>query len=196
MTQCFVLGNGRSRLNIEPKILKNYGKIYGCNALYRDFLPDYLIAVDPKMVIELNQQAIQTKTTVWTNPNARYKDFQGFNFFNPSKGWSSGPTALWLASNHGYETIYILGFDYEGINNHKNFNNVYADTNNYKKSSEPPTFYGNWTRQTETTIKEFPHIRYVRVVDADNSFTPAWKGLKNFQQINYTEFKNGINYKN
>ena len=31
------------------------------------------------------------------------------NFFPPSKGWSSGPTALWLASQHGSKQILILG---------------------------------------------------------------------------------------
>ena len=41
--RCFVLGNGRSRLCIQPSDLIGYGKIYGCNALYREFDPDFLI---------------------------------------------------------------------------------------------------------------------------------------------------------
>ena len=49
---------------------------------------------------------------VWTNPNKAYHGFHGFHYFQPSKGWSSGPTALWLASTHGHDTIYILGFDF------------------------------------------------------------------------------------
>ena len=44
---------------------------------------------------------------------------EGFNFFQPSKGWSSGPTALWLASQQQYTTIYILGFDYQGTDGGK-----------------------------------------------------------------------------
>ena len=38
----FVLGNGLSRKPIDPHLLKQHGRIYGCNALYRTFAPDYL----------------------------------------------------------------------------------------------------------------------------------------------------------
>ena len=92
--RCFVLGNGRSRLCIQPSDLIGYGKIYGCNALYREFDPDFLIAVDPKMVMELNSVGYQHTHQVWTNSNSRYKTFRGFNYFKPSLGCSSGPTAL------------------------------------------------------------------------------------------------------
>ena len=51
----FVLGNGTSRKIINPVDLRPYGKIYGCNALFRTFAPDYLVAVDTKMVIEIQQ---------------------------------------------------------------------------------------------------------------------------------------------
>ena len=35
-------------------------------------------------------------------------------WFKPSLGWSSGPTALRMACDHGHKDIYILGFDYQG----------------------------------------------------------------------------------
>ena len=125
----FVIGNGISRNSINLAMLRPFGKIYGCNALYRDFKPDYLIAVDTKMVLELNNKGVQHEIETWTNPNRSYDHFTGFNFYQPSKGWSSGPTALWHASDStSYDTIYILGFDYQGhtdaqkANRHK-FNN-------------------------------------------------------------------------
>ena len=33
----FILGNGQSRLGVNLEKLKEYGKVYGCNAIYRDF---------------------------------------------------------------------------------------------------------------------------------------------------------------
>ena len=144
--QAFVVGNGTSRSNIDLNILKNNGKVYGCNALYREFTPDYLIAVDVKMILEINKAGYQNKNTVWTNQNRAYREFKNFNYFNPSKGWSSGPTALYLASEHDNEEIYILGFDYQGLDN--KVNNVYADTTNYKKSTDKATYFGNWLKQT------------------------------------------------
>ena len=49
----FVLGNGVSRASIDPEQLAKLGATYGCNALYRTFAPDYLIAVDVKMILEI-----------------------------------------------------------------------------------------------------------------------------------------------
>lgn len=186
----FVLGNGRSRLSANLNDLKKHGKIYGCNALYRDFLPDYLIAVDTKMVLELTNNHVQNQTEVWTNFSAKHRNYNGVHFFNPSRGWSSGPTALLLSAQHGYDEIYILGFDYLGIN--EKFNNVYADTKNYKKSTDNATFFGNWQRQTETVIREFSHQKFIRVIEKDQ-YVPPWKNINNLTHMTYSDFNVSFN---
>ena len=65
----FVLGNGLSRKPIDPHLLKQHGRIYGCNALYRTFAPDYLVAVDTKMIMEIQKTDYAHKHQVWSNPN-------------------------------------------------------------------------------------------------------------------------------
>lgn len=185
----FVLGNGVSRAPIDPNDLREFGTIYGCNALYRTFEPDYLIAVDTKMILEINKSGYQKKHEVWTNPNKAYQKMSGFNFFQPSKGWSSGPTALWLASQHGYETIYILGFDYRGLDDGKKFNNMYADTMNYKKSADGATFFGNWLRQTKSVVQENSKIQYVRVIAPDNYQPDELNKFDNFSTITVENFQ-------
>jgi|TARA_B110000908_G_scaffold21595_1_gene24382 hypothetical protein len=185
----FVLGNGTSRVGISPIELQKLGKVYGCNALYRSFTPDHLIAVDTKMVVEINKANYQKTNQVWTNPNKLYSTMEGFNFFQPSKGWSSGPTALWLASQHQNTTIYILGFDYKGINGHKVFNNVYANTENYKKTSDTATYYGNWLRQTKTVIESNSSIKYIRVIASDNYIPDELNKISNLKHITIEVFK-------
>ena len=74
--QSFVLGNGTSRADIIPDELIPHGKIYGCNALYRSFVPDFLIAVDVKMVLEINKAKYNHKHAVWTNPNKAYANMK------------------------------------------------------------------------------------------------------------------------
>ncbi len=181
----FVLGNGRSRLLINPNDLRPYGNVYGCNAIYREFEPDYLIAVDSKMIIEIASARYQLGHEVWTNPNIRYKSINGLKFFEPSLGWSSGPTALFLATKHEVSEIFIFGFDFTGINGL--VNNVYADTDNYKKSDQPATYYGNWERQTESVVKSNPKIKFYRVVD-NTYYTPSWE-QHNFRHMHINEFK-------
>ena len=85
MTVAFVLGNGNSRKDIDLSHLHKFGKIYGCNALYREYRPDYLVAVDVKMILEINEHKFQMENQVWTNPNKQYRGFEGFNYFQPSK---------------------------------------------------------------------------------------------------------------
>lgn len=185
MTRAFVLGNGRSRLHANLKNLKETGKVYGCNALYREFEPDYLIAVDPKMVIEICETNWQITHEVWTNPNSRYEKFNKLNTFTNPKGWSSGPTALHKACSDGHTEIFILGFDYYGIGD--NFNNVYADTYNYKQSTDTATYYGNWMRQTEATMREFIDVNFYRVIAPENIEITDWHRINNFRHITFDE---------
>ena len=189
----FVLGNGTSRQTIDLEQLKSTGKVYACNAVYRTFRPDYLVAVDVKMILEINKAGFQHKNEVWTNPNKSYQRIKNLNYFNPSKGWSSGPTALWLAAQHSYETIYILGFDYRGLNDGKTLNNMYADTANYKKSTDGATFFGNWMRQTRAVIKENPNINFVRVIQPDNYNPDELNTFDNYTTVFIDDFKKLFN---
>ena len=190
----FVIGNGTSRKPIDIKNLSEVGMTYGCNALYRTFAPDYLVAVDVKMVLEINKAGYQHLHEVWTNPNRSYQKIKDLNYFSPSKGWSSGPTALWLASQHGYKTIFILGFDYRGLNGGKTLNNIYADTPNYKKSTDSATFYGNWMRQTKAVIKENPGIKFVRVIQPDNYDPEELNTFDNYSTIFVEDFIKMFNF--
>lgn len=183
----FVLGNGTSRLALDPKLLLTQGTVYGCNAQYREYDPHYLIAVDVKMVNEIIASGYHKTHQVWTNPNKGLTTKTNINLFSPHKGWSSGPTALWFAASQGHKEVYIFGFDYQGLGGL--VNNVYADTFNYKKSSDSATFFGNWLSQTEKVIKEFKHTKFFRVIQSGD-FIPDKLGptLHNLNHITYDEF--------
>ena len=137
----FVLGNGESRKGIKVADLQKFGKVYACNGVYRTETPDYLIAVDPKMILEIAEGDYVINHSVWSNFNAQYNKHQKIldhvQWFKPSLGWSSGPTALRMACDHGYTEIYILGFDYQGhqdkkMGNRFKFNNVKLAIAHYK----------------------------------------------------------------
>ena len=55
MKKVFCIGNGESRKDFDLETLRPHGKIYGCNAIYRDFTPDVLIAVDHAIMHEIYQ---------------------------------------------------------------------------------------------------------------------------------------------
>ena len=41
----FIIGNGKSREQLDFQRLIGQGCTFGCNALYRDFKPDYILPV-------------------------------------------------------------------------------------------------------------------------------------------------------
>ena len=68
----FVLGNGESRRGILISDLKQHGTVFACNGVYRTERPDFLIAVDPKMLLEIAESDYVTQNKVWSNYNAQY----------------------------------------------------------------------------------------------------------------------------
>lgn len=191
----FVLGNGISRKHIDLHKLKKYGAIYGCNALYREFVPDHLVCVDTKMIIEVADAGYNKNYSVWSNENKLTRATPNINIMNPNKGWSSGPTAMLLASQHGYKEIYILGFDYVGLGSQQDrVNNLYAGSKNYKAVEARATYYGNWTRQTMMCANMFPATKYTRVIPNEDFFIPDYlKGLQNFSHQSIEIFQKNFN---
>ena len=180
----FVLGNGESRKGIDINDLKEKGTVFACNAVYRTHRPHFLVAVDPKMLLERAETDYPVHNKVWSNFNAQYnkhpKILNHVNWFKPSLGWSSGPTALRMACEQGFKEIYILGFDYQGHNDGKRFklNNIFGDSRNYKKRNDEATFYGNWMNQTKRCLQDFKDVQFHRVIP-DGWFRPKdldWKG--------------------
>ena len=45
----FCFGNGNSRKGIDIEQYKKYGTVVGCNAIYRDYTPDILVALDSRI---------------------------------------------------------------------------------------------------------------------------------------------------
>ena len=74
----FCIGNGKSRTDYNLEKLRGHGKIYGCNAIYRDFLPDVICGVDHGIMHEIYHAGIAEKIPTyfrdWTRvPEAHFE---------------------------------------------------------------------------------------------------------------------------
>ena len=65
MNRVISLGNGESRLGIDLDRLRQYATIWGCNALYRDFTPDFLVCVDIEMSHEIYRSGYAFENVVY-----------------------------------------------------------------------------------------------------------------------------------
>jgi len=187
MTIAFVLGNGQSRLAVDPVELKPKGLVYGCNAIYREFMPHVLVATDRLIANKIQEEGIDKKIKFWTR-----RPIQGskaLKIERPYYGNSSGPVALSRACIDGATHVFLLGFDFGSTDD--KFNNVYADTEFYKKSTDKPTFAGNWIYQINEIAKAFPKVTFFRVKDQSSSDVDFTNN--NIVNIMMDEFKLKIN---
>jgi hypothetical protein len=190
MTIAFVLGNGLSRQHLNLAHLKNCGMIYGCNALYREFTPDVLVATDRPIA-----EAIQASGYPLTNrfyTRRPLPDLGAKKVLQNYHGYSSGPNAVGLAAHDQHHRIYLLGFDM-GPTKNNGFNNMYAGTEFYKAPTAPPTFIGNWVKQIGQIVKDHPDIQFFRVCGTTTARISGLEGFKNLEHLDLAIFLDRIN---
>ena len=190
MTVAFVLGNGISRKNISLNQLQPLGKTYGCNALYRDFVPDVLVATDRPIATAIQESGYAKQHRFHTR---RPMEGSGAELVpHEYFGYSSGPIAVSLAAKDGHRKIYLLGFDL-GPTHDQKFNNLYAGTEFYKSADASPTYTGNWIKQLRTVIKDHPLIKFYRVHGETSAPVTELLALPNAFSLDLHSFYDRIN---
>jgi hypothetical protein len=190
MSTAFVLGNGISRRGLDLTTLKLHGKIYACNGIYREFVPNVLVATDRPISTAIQESGYALKNPFYTR---RPVDGLGANTVpKPYFGFSSGPIAVALAAEHGASKIYMLGFDMGPIKNNQ-INNIYAGTEFYKPQTSVPTFTGNWIKQLTQITKDFPDCEFVRVHGPTTAAITQFDSIKNFKKMDLSGFSLSFN---
>jgi hypothetical protein len=184
MTRAFVIGNGVSRKPIDLTQLKTHGTVYGCNALHRDFIPNVLIATDRPIAEQIQRSGYSQEHLMYTR-----KPIEGLGARRIQEaywGYSSGPVAASIAAADGHSDIYLLGFDMAGVNDR--FNNVYADSEFYKRSASVPTYTGNWERQLLKIMQDYPNINWVRVHGPITAAVESFQKVLRYKRMELQEF--------
>ena len=186
----FVLGNGISRKDIDINALLKLGPVYGCNALYRTHTPTVLVATDKPISQQIQESGYAKNNRFYTRRPVHDSGAQSV----PKKyfGFSSGPIATALAAMDTHTPIYMLGFDM-GPNEIGKFNNVYADTEFYKRSEAPPTYSGNWAKQVITVTKDHPNQQFIRVYGKTTAEIPEFDSVYNIEKLDIADFVERIN---
>jgi len=184
----YIIGNGPSRKGFDLTQLKSSGQTYGCNALYRDFIPDYLFCVDAKMSIELDNERVQDKCWVYT-PSIEVGRHPGFVLIPNNTHTISGNQAIWTATVHGHREIYLLGFDFREYGANQ-LNNIYQDSENYGERNNDTIFEG-WLKWFRDLLKKRPYCNFTIVHDNPPdylNYLQTGTDMGNSKIINYKEF--------
>jgi hypothetical protein len=182
----FVLGNGVSRQGIDLTQLRQSGPIYGCNALYREFTPDVLVATDRPIATRIQESGYSAQHRFYTRrplPNLGAQPVPTVYYSN-----SSGPIACALAALDHHQEIYLLGFDL-GPTTAQQFNNLYAGTEFYKDTGSKPTYTGNWIRQLTKISQDFATTKFYRVCGDTTAEISEFDAILNFRHLDMHQFR-------
>jgi hypothetical protein len=192
MSIAFVLGNGTSRQVIDNNCLRNCGKIYGCNAIYREFVPDVLVATDRPIATAIQESGYALTHRFHTRRPIEAWGAQAVP--NEYFGYSSGPIAVSLAALDNNRRVYLLGFDMGPTANNK-INNLYAGTEYYRSADAPPTYTGNWIKQLVKIVQDNKNCKFIRVTGSSTAKIKELESLANLSHLDMGTFLDRINNK-
>jgi hypothetical protein len=190
-----VIGNGPSRLDFDLKHLKKPSGLlgaktvqtYGCNALYRDFTPDFLVATGNNGIIdEIARSPYPNVNIVYTN-NLHLLEHPNKFYLIPYDPYAdAGTTAAYIAAFDGHKRIYLIGFDgydTEGYNN-----NIYADTNGYDNKWEFEVESNKLIMNRFQLFNVYNDVDFIWVTQSGRSTIPEQlKWCSNHRQISFRD---------
>lgn len=195
--QAVIIGNGLSRINFPlNKVMTHFGGLlgakkvqtYGCNALYRDYTPDFLVVSGYKdgMVRELALSGYCDSQIVYADAEHIQQYPNKFYLIPQDPGYNAGSIAAYLACFDGHKKVFLLGFD--GQDQDGSNYNMYAGTANYgaAKSGQSPMF---WDQAMKKLFDTYDDVDFVRVMPTKESWMPeSWKYATNLRQIDFRDF--------
>lgn len=190
-----IIGNGESRKSYEINVLKNHRggllgsgavQTYGCNALYRDWSPTFLVTTGKEITQEIAESGYCDDHIVYAN-SEHVATYPGNFYLVPQDPhYSAGAIAAYLAAFDGHTTIYFLGFDTTAGENYNN--NMYAGTNGYGARNQNYT-EDHMVKCLEIVMGVYPDVDFVRVMPTTTWRCPAnWQRMMNFRQIDTKAF--------
>ena len=193
--QAIAIGNGESRLLFDLTHIVNHRgglfganrlQTYGCNALYRDFTPDFLIASGDKIIEEISASGYCNDNIVYADGASILKHPGKFYLIPQGIQWDTGSLAAYMACFDGHKKIFLIGYDnyhFPGI-----MNNVYKNTNGYSSitDTQDGTF---WTMSLHKIMSTYTDVEFIKVMPTASEWTPPEiTALINFRQIGFRDF--------
>jgi hypothetical protein len=195
-----VIGNGPSRLELYPQgnlldllaghrgglLAAGAVQTYGCNALYRDFTPDFLVASND-MAKEIANSGYCDANIVYSSSDA-VLSYPGKFYLTPQQpAWDAGAIAAYLACFDGHQQIYIIGHDCHSGDSFHNYN-VYVNTPNYPTTNSANT-EAFFIKTLAEVMRTYSDVEFIRVMPDENWYIPEeWKYFVNFRQIHFNDF--------
>jgi hypothetical protein len=194
-TQAIAIGNGESRLQFDLNHVTNHKagfggadklQSYGCNGLYRDFTPDFLVAVGDKIIDEIAKSGYTKNNIIYAHGEHILKYPGKFYLIPQNISYDAGALAVYMACFDGHKKVFLMGYD--GYDVPSAINNVYKDTVGYPNSSEKQNS-AFWSGTLHSVMTTYSDVEFVRVMPTKTWWAPDnLAALPNFRQIDFRDF--------
>lgn len=190
-----IIGNGQSREKFNLQLLATHKgglnasmrcQTYGCNALYRDFTPDFLVAHNPAMVKEVVESGYTENKIVYSSAQQLVK-YPGKLYLIPQNiNMNAGALATYLAAFDNHKNIFLLGFDNQS--DPESNNNIYAGTDNYSDRYSPDPD-GKWINYMLRLYQSYSDVKFTFVNNnPKHVFPEKWNWCKNVNILTIQQF--------
>jgi hypothetical protein len=193
--KAIIIGNGQSRAGFNLDLIRDHKggllasgalQSYGCNALYRDFSPHFLVANGREIISEIAASGYCANHIVYSHADAILNHPGKYYLIPQDPGWNAGAIATYMACFDGHKKVFLMGFD--GMDTATSGYNLYQNTPGYTGPS-----YGYNDAFMEQTMAQvfgiYGDVDFVFVAPTDSFRIPeSWKYVPNFRQIDFNQF--------
>ena len=175
-TQAVAIGNGETRDEFDLQHIANHKgglfaenklQSYGCNDLYTEFTPDFLVVTDPDNVKNIAESGFTSDNIVYTN--AQYLlEYPGKFYLAPQNpAYDAGALAAYMACFDGHSKVFLLGYDGYTPENEDKF----------------------WVKTLLSVITTYSDVDFVRVMPTkDYLVSNDLLRQSNFRQLSFRDF--------
>jgi len=178
----FIIGNGPSRNKHNLQALngirasrdftkslapENVGQSYGCNLLYKDFTPTFLICFNAEVCASIQKSGYANENIVYSNRENIVKYPGILHLYPHYEKMFAGPAAARLAAADGHKNIFLIGFDLYS----ESIDHIYPQM---KKSYQPITDFNainsKLIHQLTTVFNMYEDVNFYHVQGSQGKF--------------------------
>lgn len=191
-----VIGNSTSRLNFDLNLLngqvggehgvRSVGQSYGCNLLYNDFSPTFLICTNKILCKEIVDSGYSEDNIVYSNVKNILLHPGYFHLYPKLFTASIGNLALRLACADGHKTIFMLGMTTYATES----DNIYINKHELYKEVNPTNANNKLVNDACKIFLTYPDVKFYFVCKNPGLMPEAYNWCPNVEEITMLQYYN------
>ena len=189
-----VIGNSTSRKDFDLNLLngqvggargvQSVGQSYGCNLLYKDFTPTFLVCTNQKLCNEIAQSNYCEDNIVYTNVKNILAHPQKFHLYPKLFTASVGNLALRLACADGHTTVFLVGMTTYITSD----DNLYLGKHELYKDVNIEGANAKLVRDACKIFLTYPDVQFYYVAKDPGLMPEAYNWCPNVKELTYMQY--------